>query len=68
MENTRVHTLSNGCKVILRPTPDKQILSIVATLRWGARDDAPDRAGEHTHHPNGAGNTHASPAEVPNDA
>jgi predicted Zn-dependent peptidase len=37
--------LSNGCKVIVRPTPGKRILAIVAGVPWGGRDDAPEIAG-----------------------
>ncbi len=46
MVNARVHNLSNGCRVILRPTPGKDILAIVASVGWGSRDDAADRAGK----------------------
>jgi zinc protease len=45
MTDVRIHTLANGCKVILRPTPGKDILSIVAAVNWGGRDDQPDQAG-----------------------
>ncbi|NQU44198.1 insulinase family protein [bacterium] len=43
--NISTHTLSNGCRVLIRPTPYKQILSIVATVEWGGRDDPPELAG-----------------------
>ena len=39
------HTLSNGARVLFRPTPDKQILSIATAIPWGARNDAPEQAG-----------------------
>ncbi|MBN1867730.1 insulinase family protein [Candidatus Sumerlaeota bacterium] len=45
MSDVRCHTLPNGCTVLIRPTPDKQILSMMATARWGGRDDGPERAG-----------------------
>ena len=45
MIDVRAHTLPNGCKILLRPTPDKAILSMVAAVRWGARDDPADQAG-----------------------
>lgn len=40
------HQLANGCRLLMRPTPDKQILSIVANVSWGGRDDHPERQGE----------------------
>ncbi|HNY28140.1 MAG TPA: pitrilysin family protein [Candidatus Sumerlaeota bacterium] len=43
--DVRIYTLDNGCKVLVRPTPGKEILSIVADVAWGARDDHPDRTG-----------------------
>ncbi|HBF33069.1 TPA: hypothetical protein DDW35_00760 [Candidatus Sumerlaeota bacterium] len=39
------HTLSNGARVLFRPTPDKQILSVAAAVPWGARNDAAEQAG-----------------------
>jgi zinc protease len=39
------YTLRNGCRVLVRPTPDKRILSMLATVAWGSRDDAADKAG-----------------------
>lgn len=45
MTEVRTHTLSNGTRVFLRPTPGKEVLAIMASMRWGARDDHPDRAG-----------------------
>ena len=45
MTDVRSYTLPNGCKVLVRPTPDKHILSMMATVRWGGRDDEPDQAG-----------------------
>jgi predicted Zn-dependent peptidase len=41
--NARSYTLDNGGKVLVRPTPGKEILSLVADVAWGARDDHPDR-------------------------
>jgi predicted Zn-dependent peptidase len=43
--DVRIYTLDNGCKVLVRPTPGKEILSLVADVAWGARDDHPDRTG-----------------------
>jgi zinc protease len=43
--NVRAHTLPNGCKILIRPTPDKQILSLVAYVDWGGRDDPAAQAG-----------------------
>ena len=45
MTDVRSHTLSNGCKILIRPTPDKQVLSMLAAVRWGARDDAREQVG-----------------------
>lgn len=45
MLDVRSHTLRNGCKILVRPTPDKQILSLVAAIPWGGRDDDPSLAG-----------------------
>lgn len=45
LPDIRIHTLANGCRVALRPTPGKDILAIVAGTRWGGRDDRPDEAG-----------------------
>jgi len=36
MIQVQSHTLSNGARVLFRPTPDKQILSVAARCR-GAR-------------------------------
>ena len=43
--NVRTHTLPNGCKILIRPTPDKQILSLVAYVGWGGCDDTAAQAG-----------------------
>jgi len=43
--NVRTHTLPNGCKILIRSTPDKQILSLVAYVNWGGCDDAAAQAG-----------------------
>ncbi len=43
--DVRTYTLDNGCKVLVRPTPGKEILSLVADVAWGARDDHPDQSG-----------------------
>jgi len=43
--NVFTYTLPNGCKLLIRPTPDKQILSLVAYVGWGGCDDAPAQAG-----------------------
>jgi len=45
MVDVRTYNLKNGCKILVRPTPDKQILSIIASVRWGGRDDAAEIAG-----------------------
>jgi zinc protease len=43
--NVLTHTLSCGSKVLIRSTPDKQILSLVAYVDWGGCDDPAAQAG-----------------------
>src|SRR5438093_4959649 len=44
---TRVETLDNGLKVILRPIPDTKALSTWVVYRIGSRNEVP-RSEEHT--------------------
>jgi zinc protease len=46
MTDVKMHTLSNGCRVLLRETPGNPVLSMRASVRWGARDDTPAEAGQ----------------------
>lgn len=43
--NVEIRTASNGCRVLFRETPYKQILSMATYLLRGSRDDAPENAG-----------------------
>lgn len=45
MIEVRRHRLENGCRVLIRPTPGKPILSMLAMVQWGGRDNAPESAG-----------------------